>query len=225
MEFESSTDEEFGLNVLASTLAHEIRNPLQAMRLQLDLARRDGSKTDALEGINRGLDRLESVVQRIQRLGKKYQLDVDLVDLSELVESSLSSVRFWLTASGIQVSEKVHWEGRPLISADRELLEQVLLNLIMNSVHAMPQGGELSVRISECEHSAEIEVIDSGEGMNESTLKAAGTPFFTTKEKGSGLGLAFCKSIVALHGGSLEIESALDRGTRIKICLPKEQAK
>lgn len=230
MEFESSTDIEkiesekdndFGLNLLASTLAHEIRNPLQAMRIQLDAAARGIQNPDTFKNLNNNLDRLEGVVKRVEGLAQRYSLTIGSLHLETLKNSALSSVRFWLEACGIQVHETISWEGDPVIQGDRELLEQVFLNLLMNALQAMPDGGRLQVSISECQNHAEIEISDSGCGMSREGLKLVGTPFFTTKEKGSGLGVAFCKSIIALHGGQIDFESEEGKGTTVTVRLPK----
>lgn len=232
MEFESSTnlanaqpeDASFGINVLASTIAHEIRNPLQAMRLQLDAVKRSGTESGLVEGLSRNLDRLEQVVSRVQNLNHQYSLKIGLVNYREVFESVLSSVRFWLNANQIEVSENIQWEGEPVAEADRQLLEQVLLNLITNAIDAMTNGGRLDLHVKECESEVCIEVSDTGVGMDEQTKRSVGTPFFTTKSNGHGLGLAFCKTIVALHGGQLEINSVLNRGTKVTVRLPKSYA-
>jgi signal transduction histidine kinase len=91
----------------------------------------------------------------------------------------------------------------------------------MNSLQAMPKGGRLEYSVSECQDYAEIEISDTGVGMSRQTLQSIGTPFFTTKTKGSGLGVAFCRSIIALHGGTLEFESQEGNGTTVRVRLPK----
>lgn len=229
MEFESSTeieavktdDADFGINVLASTIAHEIRNPLQAMRLQLDSAKRSGSEQGCVDGLSRNLDRLEQVVSRVQNLSHQYSLKIGLVNYRDLFESVLSSVRFWLSANQIEVTENIQWEGEPVAEADRELLEQVILNLLTNAIDAMPEGGSLGLQVIECEADVCIRVSDTGVGMSEETRKAVGTPFFTTKSNGHGLGLAFCKTIIALHGGQFDISSSLGKGSTVTVRLPK----
>ena len=231
MEFESSTDVEklesqkendFGMSLLASTLAHEIRNPLQAMRIQLDAAARGIQGPDTFRNLNNNLDRLEGVVRRVEGLAHRYSLTIGTLNLEVLKNSALSSIRFWLEACGIKVRENVSWEGDPVIQGDRELLEQVLLNLLMNALQAMPHGGRLQVNINECQAHAEIEVTDSGVGISREGLKLIGTPFFTTKESGNGLGVAFCKSIVTLHGGQIDFESEEGKGTKVSIRIPKK---
>ncbi len=215
-------DSEFEMNLLASTLAHEIRNPLQSIRLQLDMAARKGSFKEAFQSILTDINRLEAVVSRVQQLGQRHMLHAETVNMKSLIESSLSSLGFWLSATGIFVRTHSSWEGEPLIEGDKELLQQVLLNLFMNAVQAMPNGGHLSIYISEEIEHAVIEVTDSGSGFTAETLKVIGTPFFTTKADGHGLGLSFCKSIAALHGGSMDFENASKGGAKITLRLAKQ---
>lgn len=230
MESESSIDlmkvmkqgeADFGLSLLAATLAHEIRNPLQAIRLQLDLAYRTGASQSSLERISESINRLESVVEKVQRLSHRYEIHPTRIHLKDLVDSTLSAVQFWLTVSGITVRVQTHWEGEPFCKGDQELLQQVLLNLVMNSIHAMPHGGLLTVRISETVDAAQIEVQDTGVGVPANVLRLIGTPFFTTKSDGNGLGLAFCKTIASLHKGSIEFESAEGQGTKVTLHIAK----
>jgi two-component system sensor histidine kinase HydH len=230
MESESSIDlmkvmkqgeADFGLSLLAATLAHEIRNPLQAIRLQLDLAYRTGASQSSLERISESINRLESVVEKVQRLSHRYEIHPTRIHLKDLVDSTLSAVQFWLTVSGITVRVQTHWEGEPVCKGDQELLQQVLLNLVMNSIQAMPHGGLLTVRISETVDAAQIEVQDTGVGVPANVLRLIGTPFFTTKSDGNGLGLAFCKTIASLHKGSIEFESAEGQGTKVTLQIAK----
>ncbi len=221
MKVMKQSEADFGLSLLAATLAHEIRNPLQAIRLQLDLAHRTGPSQSSLERISESINRLESVVEKVQRLSHRYELHPTRIHVRELVDSTLSAVQFWLTASGISVRVQTHWEGEPICMGDQELLQQVLLNLVMNSIQAMPHGGLLSIRISETTETAQIEVQDTGEGIPANVLRLIGTPFFTTKSDGNGLGLAFCKTIASLHKGSIEFESAEGQGTKVTLQIAK----
>lgn len=218
------TESEFGLSLLASTLAHEIRNPLQVIRLQVDTAMRGGSVIKSLQTISENLNRLEAVVEKVQTLGTRYQIQRERTNISEIVNQVMSSLEFWLKASGIQIRSLSQWEGEPVVEADPELLQQVLLNLMMNSIQAMPDGGLLQVIISETTDHASIEVIDTGVGISKDVLKVIGTPFFTTKNNGNGLGIAFCKTIASLHGGSIEIESNEGFGTHVTLQISKVRA-
>ena len=215
------SETEFGLSLLASTLAHEIRNPLQTIRLQLDVAKRGGSFLAVLQKIGENITRLESVVDRVQQLSHRYVLQTEKVSLKEVLDATLSTISFWLAASGIQVRSHIDWEGEPICEVDKELLQQVLLNLLMNSIQAMPNGGSLTVCIIEELDHALFQIEDTGVGIPADALKMVGTPFYTTKVAGNGLGLAFCKTIAALHHGSLEVESKVDVGTKISLRISK----
>ncbi|PIR22448.1 MAG: hypothetical protein COV44_07730 [Deltaproteobacteria bacterium CG11_big_fil_rev_8_21_14_0_20_45_16] len=229
MESESSIDKsgqtsesEYGISVLASTFAHEIRNPLQSIRLQIDAGLRGNNSTETLHNISRGVDRIERLLEKIQGYSQRYKLDVEPVNLKDVLNAVVGSVRYWLNASGISITEHIQWEGQPIVECDRELTEQVLLNLVSNAIQSMERGGSLRVNILECQSEAQIEVRDSGCGMDKDTLAKVGTPFFTTKASGNGLGLAFCRSIAALHGGSLTLESVQGQGTIVTLKVPKQ---
>ena len=233
MESESSTDTlkamkqaetEFGLSLLASTLAHEIRNPLQSIRLLIEAAQRGSAILPVLKQLTEQVNRLETVVDRVQKLGQKYEIQAETLNLRELLDAALSSLNFWLSASGTMVRTHIQWEGEPYCEGDRELLTQVLLNLFMNSIQAMPDGGILTVSIFEEADSACIEVVDTGKGIPTNVVKLVGTPFFTTKEEGHGLGLAFCKTIASLHQGSIDLESKEGEGTKVTLRIQKRHA-
>ncbi len=221
LESIQQADSQYGLSLLASTLAHEIRNPLQSIRLQIDAAKRGGSPQMALQSISDSITRLESVVHRVQQLSQRYELQPESVNLKELVESALSAFQYWFSAAGVIVRTHTAWEGEPLVRCDRELVQQVLLNLLMNAIQAMPRGGEITLELSEELDNALIQIEDTGVGMNAEQLAKVGTPFFTTKANGNGLGLSFCKTIAALHGGGLEISSKQQEGTRVVLRLAK----
>jgi len=228
MEFESSTsagDEDFGLSVLASTIAHEIRNPLQSIRLQVDAGLQTGLSRDIFEGISAGLIQIEKVVGRMQGLAHQYDLNLVSVNLCEVLDSIFKCLNFWLQASGVEARTNIFSESPPIVQCDRELIEQVLLNLITNSIQSIEGGGKIEVQIAESEGGWRIQIIDTGRGMSKETLSKFGIPFFTTKASGSGLGVAFCKSIVSLHEGTLVAESEVGRGTVVTVELPKERRK
>ncbi|MDB5038239.1 MAG: kinC [Bacteriovoracaceae bacterium] len=219
------TESQFEMNLLASTLAHEIRNPLQTIRLQLDVAARGGSVTEALKVISENVKRLEAVVGRVQELSHTYVVNAEKINLRSLIESSLSSINFWLGASGILVRTHCQWEGEPLCDGDPELLQQVFLNIFMNAIQAMPKGGTLNIYLSEETEHAVIEISDTGEGFARESIKMLGTPFFTTKADGHGLGLAFCKTISLLHGGSIDFEGSSEGGAKVIVRIARQLAR
>jgi signal transduction histidine kinase len=217
----SDKQSQFELDLMASTLAHEIRNPLQILRLQVESAMRGSLASSSINPILKTLERIEKVVEKVQRLSHKHSIQPETHNLQEIVESTVSSFRVWLQAAGIEVSIQTFWEGSPLVQVDRELFEQVILNLVKNSVQAMPKGGRIQVDICECEDAAEIRISDNGKGMSRDVLEAFGTPFFSTQPDGNGLGASFCKSIVSMHRGAISVSSEESKGTEVQIRLPK----
>lgn len=226
MEFESSIkssgqQDSFGIEYMASTLAHEIRNPLQILRLQIESAMRGAAPNNTIYPILKSLERIEKVVDKVQRLSQKHDLQIQTQNLQEVIEETIASARIWLQAAGIEVKIKTFWEGQAFIQIDRELFQQVILNLVKNSVQSMPDGGVIEIAIAECEDAAEINISDTGAGMAPEVLAAYGTPFFTTSADGNGLGSSFCKSIVTMHRGLLRVSSQEAKGTNVYIRLPK----
>lgn len=215
------SEADFGVQFLTSTLAHEIRNPLQAIRLQLEQVASGGNVTPVIGKISENLARVESVLERMQKLNTRFEAHMQMTNLRSLLADVLQAASFWLSAAGINVRLNTRWEGEPFCECDPELVQQILLNLIMNAIQAMPQGGTLTLNLNETLDFAEIEVADTGVGVSAETLKLIGTPFFTTKPNGNGIGLAFCRSVAALHGGNLDIESEVGRGTLVRVTLRK----
>lgn len=107
------------------------------------------------------------------------------------------------------------------VEADPRRLTEALLNLVANAIEATPPGGEVVVEVRPAGDQAEIVVRDTGRGMPADTLKRIGTPFFTTRDDGTGLGVVLARSVIAQHGGSLRYESEPGRGTRVKVTLPR----
>lgn len=215
--------ENFQIQLLASTLAHEIRNPLQSMKLQLDAASRGYLTESTFDRLNAEVARIEKIVQKVQQFSQPVKMEPSSLCILEVLNSCLESIRYWLSASGIILEEDYSALGKSRIHGDAILLEQVILNLITNAIQAMPNGGCLSIRAENSLKDIVIEVSDTGEGMSSETLERLGSPFFTTKAKGSGLGVAFCRSVLAMHHASLIYSSRLGEGTKAILRFPIER--
>ena len=213
---------------LAASLAHEIGTPLNSIsgHVQLMARRKTGDEaTDRrLQIIQKQIDNIVRTVKNLLSWTRKFDLHPEQVDLRRLLEESVL-----LSSPALEIKKiKVHTNFRacPHIYGDMGYLQQVFLNLINNSMDAMPRGGTLEVGLifpaSGDDKSLAIEVKDSGEGIAPENLNHIFDPMFTTKRMGSGtgLGLAICHQIVHQHGGSIEVESKLNRGTRFTITLP-----
>ena len=141
------------------------------------------------------------------------------VDLLHVVEDVLALLENQCQKKKIEINKRLI--GLPKIKGDAELLSQVFLNLFLNAIQAMPDGGELSVGSKVCNNnSVYLEVCDTGQGIPEEKLDNIFDPFFTTKEEGSGMGLAVAYRIIKEHNGEITVESQPGKGTRFFIWLP-----
>jgi two-component system, NtrC family, sensor kinase len=214
---------------LAAGLAHEIGTPLNSISGHVQLLSRQGVGGTAgerrLEIIERQIDSIVRSVKQLLSWTRQFDLRLERVDVARLLEDSLMLSSPALQHRRIRVVKD--WaRDCPLVYADPGYLQQVFLNLINNSMDAMPAGGTLTTRVSfpasEQEKALVVEVEDTGVGISKETLQRIFEPMFTTKRlgTGAGLGLAISDQIVRQHKGSIRAESEPDRGTRFTIVLP-----
>jgi two-component system, NtrC family, sensor histidine kinase HydH len=211
---------------LAASLAHEIKNPLAGISGAIEVLR------DALEPADSRRGILNEVMRQVSRVDRtvKDLLAYARPQTPRLGECDLAAVtsRVLLLlqreAQACEVSLVLSAAVRPApIQADEHQMEQVLMNLVLNALHASTKGGVVRVTLSADESSLTLSVSDTGLGMDEATRRRALEPFFTTKAKGTGLGLPICRRIVQAHGGRLEIASEVGRGTTIDVRIPRHQ--
>jgi hypothetical protein len=220
------------VGVLAAGVAHEINNPLTTIlgyaKLLLEDRPEDDADRAALELVADEARRVQEIVRNLLDFSRQETGQMDPVPAAEMVERTLNLVAPDLRKRGVQaVTERA--EDLPPALVDRRRMEQVLVNLVTNAGHAMPQGGTLTVRTGlDTGHSPPlyIEIADTGIGMTAETLARIFDPFFTTKEpgQGTGLGLAISQRIVTDHGGLLEVQSEPDQGTTFRIWLHVDAA-
>jgi signal transduction histidine kinase len=199
---------------IASSVAHEVRNPLAGIRMNLQLLQqhlaKEGRTDESLTIALSELERLDGIVQEMLILGRKAEPKLETVDLRAIAEDVLHLLDRRLRHANVEAA----LEGTTApAKADAGQIKQVLLNLIINATDAMPQGGKLIIRTTANDGIARVEVEDGGAGLS---LKEGEDPFAwfsTTKSAGSGIGLAVCKQIVEAHGGGIGIER-IDGGTR-----------
>lgn len=199
---------------IAASVAHEVRNPLSGIRMNLQLLQQHLAKTgqtdESLTIAIAELERLDGIVQEMLILGRKAEPNRQRIDLAAIAADVLHLLERRLAHAG--VTPILQTTPMPA-QADPGQIKQVMLNLIINATDAMPQGGTLTVRTLAREGKARVEIEDTGTGL---TLKENQDPFAwfsTTKTAGSGIGLAVCKQIIEAHNGQIGIERIKD-GTR-----------
>lgn len=204
---------------LAAGAAHEIRNPLTAIRGFMQLLQAQGRPDQAayLDIIVREIDRIDAIIHDLLLLARPIQLSRTPTDMAALVDEVLQLERVHMAQQGIELEQVV--EAGPAM-LDPKMFRALLLNLVINAVQAMPAGGRLRVELTrENPKALRLQVSDTGQGIPKVNLRRIFDPFFTTKEQGTGLGLALCHSIVQAHGGQIEVESREGEGTTMTVML------
>jgi PAS domain S-box-containing protein len=221
------SDKLAALGTLSAGVAHEVRNPLHALGLNLHLLQAelvsgpaDGNAVRGyLDVLRSELQRLDRIVENFLRFAKPSVPEIKPVDIATLVERVLGLVAFEAADDGVGI--ETHLDPKlPSIPGDEGQLSQVFLNVIINALQAMPGGGSLIVTTRRDGDWAEVAVRDSGPGIAEAVLPHVFDPYFTTRPSGVGLGLAIAHRIVQGHQGSLDVESHVGSGTTMIIRLP-----
>jgi PAS domain S-box-containing protein len=218
------------MGALALNLAHEIRNPLNAAVLQLHLLGRNIDKLEADEATRAALHkRAEIVGDEIGRLNRLLTEFLELarprgiareaVHVGRLVDDVLDLERESAATRRIKIERAIPADGCIAIG-DREKLKQVVINLVVNSIEAMKEGGTLTARVECAAERVTIAIEDTGVGIPDDVLANVFDPFFTTKEAGTGLGLSIVRKIVDAHAGEVHIESKRAQGTRVTVSIP-----
>ena len=214
---------------LAGGFIHEIKNHLSTLGLNLQLladdfqdpqSQRERRALERIQRLETECQRLVSLANDFLRFARVKDLDLQDTRLADVLEEMVDF--FGPTARQAGVEIKCYLPADlPTVKIDREMFKQALLNLFLNAEQAMPQGGELTVQ-GFCEDNKWVclTLIDTGKGMPPEVLAKVFKPFFSTKPGGSGLGLATVKRIVEAHGGTIEVQSEVGRGTKFTIRLP-----
>lgn len=213
---------------IAAGLAHEIKNPLSTIRLNMELLAEDLGEDDSprtqrllkrVDTVQRECQRLQELLDEFLNYTKARPAKLEPTDLNSLIEETLEFYQPQANDAGVEVVTYLD-PDLPSVLLDREAFHGALLNLILNAQQAMPSGGQLILRTTAAGKGVNLYLIDTGCGMDDRTAAQMFDAFFSTKPGGSGLGLPTTQKIIAAHGGTIHVESAVGQGTQFTIHLP-----
>jgi PAS domain S-box-containing protein len=212
------------LGKLASGIAHELRNPLAGIKTTAQALGEelpeDDSRREYLNRITKEIDRLNELLKTFFSFAKPQKLNLVYCHIKDIVNEIIPFLIKEIADQGIHLSENYDPQ-LPRIKVDKNQMYQVFLNLFLNALQAMPNGGELAIEVKPLTPGfIQITVSDTGKGIPSHIVDKIFDPFFTTKPKGIGLGLSITYQIIKKHGGTVRVESRLEEGTSFVINLP-----
>jgi signal transduction histidine kinase len=216
------------LGHLAAGVAHEIRNPLNAMGMGLQRLKREFLPTEEskkeeyvsfLELILKEIRRVNEIIEQFLTLSRPFQLTLRESSLQDLLKNLVTLFQEEASSVGVALREEIS-SGLPLIKMDPERLTQAFINIMKNGMQAMSQGGTLRIETRSLKDRLEVIISDSGSGIPPEQMEKVFNYYYTTKEKGVGLGLPIAHRIIEAHGGQLGIESQVGSGTKVTVTLP-----
>ncbi|MDP6543001.1 MAG: ATP-binding protein [Phycisphaerae bacterium] len=219
------------LGQVTSGLAHEIKNPLSTINMNLKLLAEDLVRYDnelhrrwgrRLESVQHETQRLRAILDDFLRYAGKYELQLQGADLRRVVEDLTNFFTPQAEAADVIMRTSPGTDTIPC-RIDSNLIKQALLNLMINAVDAMGDGGELIINVASSRGNGTIEVIDTGAGIDSMALPHVFDVYFSSKSGGSGLGLPTTRRIIREHGGTIRVDSELGKGTRFTISLPLDR--
>jgi signal transduction histidine kinase len=214
------------LGVLATGLAHEIRNPLAGIAGVIEIVGRDlpvsSPAREVVKEIRQEITQINRILSDLLETARPRAPEIRASDLNTTIEHAVMLARQQVLSKPIQI-EFTHTENLPVVEHDSGQMHQVLLNLLLNAVQAIDGAGAVRVAVFERGGSAVISVSDTGRGINPEHLPNIFKPFYTTKGEGTGLGLSLARRIIEEHHGRIDVVSAPGKGTTFTIVLPLKQ--
>jgi signal transduction histidine kinase len=216
------------LGELASSIAHEIKNPLISIQ---GFARRIGTTEDRdklekyAKFIEQEADRLTQVLTKLLGFSRMDEPKKDFLNMNDIVDDTVLFMEHHLTRfKNVEIAVEKE-PDLPLVQVDRIHVQQTVVNILMNAAQAMPGGGKILIKTGRGDQYVFISITDTGVGIKEKDLEKIFEPFFTTKEKeqGTGLGLSLCKRLIEANAGKIEVKSTVGEGTTFTIMIPINQ--
>ncbi|MEH7380612.1 ATP-binding protein [Bacillus sp. JJ1533] len=213
------------ISQLAASVAHEVRNPLTTVNGFLQLISRDDNITEKqrnyIDITLSELNRAQSIINDYLSLAKPNNSSTQLINISEELTKTVELMTSYTNIQNIEVETSI--ENQLFINGNKDEIKQVLINIIKNAIEAIGNDGLLKIGALSNEHDIIIKITDNGPGMTKEQLSKIGTPFYSTKDKGTGVGLTICFQIIEQLKGSIEVESSVGKGTSFIIKLPTYQ--
>jgi signal transduction histidine kinase len=210
------------MGYLSAGMAHEIRNPLNSISLFVQLMRQTTTEPDQLEHqekILKEVDRIDSIIRKLLDASRRDRVISSNVQINQVIDKAIEAFSPQFETRKIQVDRQFHCIPSP-ITADSTELEQIFTNLFLNAMDAMNCGGRLAIEVSEKDSVVIVKIGDSGSGIAEDVLPHIFEPFFSTKSRGTGMGLPVAQRIARMYEGSLEVEYSSPEGTAFRLEFP-----
>jgi signal transduction histidine kinase len=213
---------------LAGGFVHDLKNHLSTLRLNLQLlaedfqdpqSQRERRALDRIHRLQNECQRLVDISNEFLRFARVTGLELAPTPIGEVVEELTDFFGPMARAASIEIKSYLPAD-LPSVALDREMFKQALLNLLLNAQQAMPTGGEITLLARAESKEVVLDVIDTGNGMTPEVLAKAFRPFFSTRSGGTGLGLATTRRMIAAHGGTIDVQSEVGKGTKFTIRLP-----
>ncbi len=209
------------LGEMSAGISHELRNSMSVISgyAKLLCKKVESSNKSTVDAILTEINSMDKIISELLAFAKPTVLNTGQVDLSEMIKESAATA----VGDNNTIEVSINAVNYMSIKADEILLRQALINLFINAVEAMPEGGRLGIELSYLNDKAAITVQDTGYGIPKDLIQRIFLPFHTTKEKGTGLGLALVQKVIISHGGSIDVDSKEGEGTTFRVVLPAEK--
>ncbi|WP_163103485.1 sensor histidine kinase [Peribacillus alkalitolerans] len=214
------------ISQLAASVAHEVRNPMTSVRGFLQLMNDDTNLLPSQKNYIRialnELDHAQSIINDYLSLAKPHTEGLAWINITEELKNIIELMSSYSNIQNISIHKSV--QDALFVKGNKAEIKQVLVNIIKNGIEAMESGGSITVNAYDINDSIKIEIIDNGKGMTKAQLKQLGTPFYSTKEKGTGVGLTISFQIIQSMKGTILVNSEIGKGTTFTIQIPKSIA-